>query len=158
MRFNVRLFLAIALLFTSSLIAHAYTIISVTFDGDAENPTITIHGSGFGAPPVSTATALSGYTGLDYGTALHITDSSTNPLFDAGYDNPGTGSHDTIGLINLSYSDTLISYGLGSTYASYPLKFNNGDTYSVHVDGASFSGKVALPPNRIRYFCLVRAS
>lgn len=145
---KVRLFLIAILFSASSLVLHAATITSVSFGGDAANPTITVFGSGFGSAPTPTALAYLGYTGLDYGTNLHVTDSSTHPLFDAGYDDPGAGYHDIIGLVNLTYTDALISFNLGSVYTSgfYPLHFNEGDTYTVHVGGNSFTGIVAYTP------------
>ena len=148
MHLNTRLFFMSALLSACSLVSHAATIASVRFSGDAINPTVTVYGSGFGGAPASTALAYSGYTGLDYGTNLHVTDRTTNPLFDAGYDNPSAGFHDIIGLINLAYSDTVISFNLGSIYTSgfYPLHFNEGDTYTVQVGNNSFTGKVAYTP------------
>ncbi len=127
--------------FASAAHADSISISSVTFTGSVAGPTITIQGSDFGPTPASTALALYNNTGLDYGTVLHITD-TTNPLFDAGYDQPAAGFHDTIGLTNLTYTDTLISYQLGSVYNTYPAQFNVGDDYTVHVGSVAYSGVV----------------
>ena len=136
--------LATILLSSLALTAHAdsVSISYVMFAGSVADPTITIQGYNFGLAPASTALALYNNTGLDYGTVLHITD-TTNPLFDAGYDQPAAGFHDTIGLTNLNYTDTAISYQLGSVYTTYPAQFNVGDSYTVHVGSAAYSGVVA---------------
>src|ERR1700733_6731423 len=81
------------------------TITAVTFQGSAANPLIIISGAGLGSPPSPTSTALTGYTGQNYGTALHIADLTANPTaFDAGDQNPG-GTPDTVGLANVYYTD-----------------------------------------------------
>ena len=92
-----------------------------------------------------------GFDGLDFGTSLHITDPSTTPLFDAGYDDPSHGYHDILGLFVLNYSDNEITYRLGSNYATFnsplsPLQFSEGDIYTVYVNGASFTGVVDYVP------------
>ena len=127
--------------FVSTAHADPITISSVTFTGSIADPTITIDGSNFGSTPLPTALALYGNTGLDYGTVLHITD-TTNPLFDAGYDQPAAGLHDIIGLINLTYTDTSISYQMGSVYANYAEQFNVGDDFTVHVGSSAYSGVI----------------
>ena len=124
------------------------TISSVAFTGPANDPTITISGSGFGSAPASTGVAYPGFVGDDYGTALHLLDSSANPnTWSAGYDDPSQGLHDYIGLRNLSYSDAQISYQLGTTYTAYYYganiyRLNQGDRFTVFVNGAACSGAV----------------
>lgn len=124
------------------------TITSVAFTGPASDPIITIIGSGFGSAPVSTGVAYPGWEGDDYGTALHLLDSSANPnTWSAGYDNPAEGRHDYIGLRNLSYSDTQISYQLGTTYTLFYYganiyRLNQGDRFTVFVNGVTCSGAV----------------
>ncbi len=131
--------------------AEAASIDSVTFSGSAADPTVTIYGSGFGSEPVATSQADYPYTGLDYGTNLHITDRSNVPMFDAGYDDPSHGAHDLLGLIVTSYSENLISYTFGSNYgitaALYSiLQLNQRDTFTAYAAGASFDGTVDYAP------------
>ena len=148
MQRSIRLLFAVVvvLIFPSALVSRASTITAVTFSGTALDPTISIYGTAFGSAPAPTAVAFAGYTGLDYGTDLHIRDSSTNPLFDAGYDDPGAGFHDIIGLTDLVYTDTFISFKLGSVYETYPVRFNEGDTFTAFVGSESFTGNVAYTP------------
>ena len=125
--------------------AEASTISSVSFSGDAAEPTITVFGSGFEPEPAVSSNADAGYTRQDFGTDLHI--GVTHPtLWDAGYDNPGLGAHDLIGLIILSYSDTSITYQLGSFYSGVyipdGIKLSQGDNFTVYVNDASMSGTV----------------
>ncbi len=90
----------------------APTITSVTFAGSADNPTITINGSGFGSAPAAQAPGC--YSGgAVYGADLSIVDDNPSHSFQAGY----TGN--CIGLVNLSYSDTQVSYQFGNGYSGY---------------------------------------
>jgi hypothetical protein len=145
---SIRLLFAVVavLIFPSALVSRASTITAVTFIGTNLDPTISIYGSGFGSAPAPTAVAFAGYTGLDYGTDLHITDSGPNPLFDVGYEKPSVGFHDVIGLTDLVYTDTFISFKLGSVYSIYPYHFNEGDTFTAFVGSESFTDKVAYTP------------
>ena len=57
------------------------------------------------------------------------------------------GSGDCIGLVISSYSDSEISFALGSGYtlAGYYDPVENGDSYSMTVLGTTFDGTVAYP-------------
>jgi hypothetical protein len=135
-----------ALCLCGFLHAEASSISSVAFGGDAAKPTITVFGSGFEPEPAVSNNAWPGYTGQDFGTDLHIRVPGGPLLWDAGYDNPGLGAHDIIGLLILSYSDTSISYQLGSYYneAYVPngIELSQGDNFTVYVKDASMSGTV----------------
>jgi hypothetical protein len=122
------------------------TIYTVAVVGDPTSPTITLTGSGFGTEPADTNLALAGYTGYDYGNALYVCDTSSDPnTFCAGQNN-GTGG-DTIGLIVNTYSDTEIQLGLGSSYAQYYYPHNifrleSADHFAIYVAGATCSGVI----------------
>ncbi|HUZ02899.1 MAG TPA: PKD domain-containing protein [Thermomicrobiaceae bacterium] len=105
------------------------TIIGTVSSGTyVQSPAIAVAGSGFDPAPAATSTAYGGFTGLDYGTELHFTDLTNNPhSWDAGYDNPSAGRHDLIGLADLNYTDTQISYTFGTVYPAY------GGVYELHV-------------------------
>jgi hypothetical protein len=126
-------------------------ITGVVFTGSPANPTITISGSGFGTAPTETTIAFQGFTGSDYGDQLYLFDLSNNPQnFSAGLGYPNASNkRDFIGLVIVSYSDTSITYQLGSDYASFyfpqaVFELNDGDSYTVVVGGgASFSGTVS---------------
>ncbi len=116
------------------------TITGVTFTGSPANPTITIAGSGFNPQPAgdNQPTSIYNQTGQDFGVnGLYIMD---NGIFGAGQDG------DAIGLVNLSYTDTLISFQFGT---DYPYEFANalaeGNSYTVSVNGLTFSGIVHYP-------------
>lgn len=119
------------------------TISSVIFGGSQRTPTITILGSGFGSTPASAATpAGSGATGFDYGTSLFISDLSQN--FSAGLSNSVTNN--SSGLTNLSYSDTSITFQLGSAYSLFLNNFKPGDTIGVGVNGTQYFTTVNFVP------------
>jgi hypothetical protein len=131
-------------------IAHAAdpVISSVAFGGNANSPTITVNGSGFGtsAPPVAATGGCSGSGGDDYGY-LHLAlfDMANNPnAFNAGYSDPIYGRQSCIGLVITSYSDTQIVYSFSSYYAEtgqfYVL--NQGDPFWLFVGGVGCSGNV----------------
>ena len=119
------------------------TISSVSFTNSQRNPTITIIGSGFGPTPGAAATpAASGTTGYDYGTALIV----NNPArgFSAGLSN--VAINDSIGLTNLSYTDTSITFQLGSAYSLYLYNFKQGDNIIVGVNGTQLATTVNYTP------------
>ncbi len=126
-------------------------ITGVVFSGNAANPTITISGTGFGTAPTATTVGFPDFTGFDYGDALYIEDFSNNPqAFSAGRGLPNNAQQrDFIGLVIVSYTDTSITYQLGSDYSLsyYPsgqYALNAGDSFNVVVaGGASFSGTVS---------------
>ena len=49
-------------------------------------------------------------------------------------------------MIISSYSDTQVVYSLGSCYGQNGWIFDPGDSYTMYVLGASYSGTVAFPP------------
>lgn len=128
----------------------ATTITGVAYSGSAADPIITITGTGFDPQPAATGLAFTGATGFDFGTALHILDSSQDPhSFSAGYDDPSQNRHDFLGLLILSYSNSQIVLSFGSNYVSqfsqggfYQL--SEGDSLSVFVQGASYTSAVAF--------------
>jgi hypothetical protein len=124
------------------------SISSVAFSGSVASPKITITGSGFGSEPAPTNLAQSGYTGYDYGNALHVCDTSTGKGagFCAGQNDGGGG--DTIGLVIDTYSTGTVSYTLGSTYSSYYYphgldELKAGNSFAVVVAGATCSGTIS---------------
>lgn len=139
---------AIALLCSPAAAAAAPMFSTVTFTGDATNPQVTIFGSGFGIEPATTNPAYQGSTGYDYGNALYLCDTSSNPnAFCAGQNNGKGNGSDTIGLVVSSYADSQIVYTLGSDYASYyypsdVFRLQQGDQFTMHVNGATCSGMV----------------
>lgn len=132
--------LAILALAASATYCKADSITGVTFTGSAANPTITVTGSGFGATaPAGTPNPGPG-TGDNYGTSLYLTDNTSG--FTAGYDN-GVAV-DYIGLVLDSYSDTSITFGLGSYYnTNYADMLAAGDSYTVGVLGTTADGTVS---------------
>ncbi len=118
---------------------------TVDSNGYVENPTITITGSGFNPAPTATSVGYAGFSGLDYGTALHISDITDNPhAWNAGFDDPS--QHDFIGLDNLSYSDTQISYTFGTIYPDYygVYQLNVGDQFKAFVRNVWCTGTVVI--------------
>jgi hypothetical protein len=140
-------------------------ITSVTFSGFAYDPGVTVTGQGFGAaPPPGTPaddTSCGTYVnnGSDYGDAFNFTDNYTDPTpgqWQAGYGTPPTGS--CIGLAVESWSDTRIVFTFGSTpcdaqtqphcaYDTFDRWYiANGDSFTLALKGASFSGTVSGLP------------
>jgi len=120
--------------------APAPTITAVLFSGSAANPTITITGVGFGSPSAPETPGCGGFianNGAVYSDLALGDDDPTHGFYAGG---PGS----CIGLVNLSYSDTQISYQFGSGYANYRWLYTlgQGDSYSLGVKGASFCGSV----------------
>ena len=146
-----------------SAIAAGPTITAVTFTGGQAHPVITIVGSGFGAQPspnpsyhppslthplcpVKPTKPLAAY-GFDYGTRLFLVDSTAHPGWAAGRYRPGLRELDCIGFLIEHYTPTKIVYRLGAAYPHVPTApatyaLAAGDSYTVGVNGASFSGKV----------------
>jgi PEP-CTERM motif len=126
--------------FVLSAIASAETITGVTFQGTPANPTITISGSGFLPEPLGDNDPGGGPFGQDFGdvTTFSLNDGGTFS-FTAGEDG------DTIGLTDINYTDTLISYQLGLNYATFfqiQYALEQGDPFTVFVNGTGFSGTV----------------
>lgn len=129
----------------ATAVAHskAETISGVTFTGSPSSPTITITGSGFGTAPAGTPVSTfagAGVTGDDYGSSLFLTDNTTGATFG---ENSG-GTNDYVGLTDLSYSDSSISFQLGSFYTTGGFSLTPGNAYSVDVDGTPFAGTVSF--------------
>jgi hypothetical protein len=133
-------------------IAHAAnasgpTIASVGFGGNAASPVVTISGSSFGSTVASLGSPQAaggcGGSGSDYGNNLSLSDTA------AGWTG-GQGPGDCIGLLISSYSDTKIVFTLGSSYASLGDNLTEGDTFSLTVLGATFSGTVVYSGGPLR--------
>jgi PEP-CTERM motif len=139
------LFSFFAATFALSAIASAETITGVTFEGSAVKPTIIIAGSGFLPEPVGDDSPGGGAFGQDFGpdvTTFSINDGGMFS-FTAGQDG------DTIGLTNINYTDTLISYQLGENYAAFfqiQYALENGDPFTIFVNGTEFTGTVSYVP------------
>jgi hypothetical protein len=127
------------------------TVTKVRFLGSPSNPTVTVRGSGFGGQPRG-ASAASGYTGKDFGNALYLCDSASNPNAFCAGQGAGGGSGDLIGLAVSRYTSHSIVFRLGSNYRDYYYPNNvfrlaAGDRFVLHVKGttcigtANFSGK-----------------
>jgi len=131
------------------------TITSVTFSSgtSVSSPTalVTINGSGFGSLPDDSPAgdpqvtgdcpgSTSGYDGLSFGTHLYF-----NNLGATGFEAGNGPSLNCIGLVIWKYTPTQIEYGFGSYYQRYaPWTLQNGDSYSVHVKGAAYSGTITF--------------
>jgi YVTN family beta-propeller protein len=119
------------------------TITAVTFNGSPSAPSITYWGSGFGSESDLGSASVAGcdYSGSDYGSNVDFSDNG----WTAGIGSGGGG--DCIGLIISSYSDSQITFTLGSGYtlAGEYDPVENGDSYSAQLLGATFSGTVSYP-------------
>ena len=119
------------------------TITAVTFSGDPAAPSITYWGSGFGTESDlgAASPAACGYSGSDYQNNMDFSDNGWTAGIGSG------GSGDCVGLIISSYSDSQITFTLGSGYtlAGEYDPVENGDAYSAQVLGATFSGTVHYP-------------
>ena len=114
------------------------TITRVNFGGTAANPVILITGTGFKTSP-PTGPAGCSATGLDYPYGNLYLEDTTNS-WGAGI--PG----DCIGLNVTVLSSTVAEFTLGNFYTPPTFDLKNGDTYTVGVDGFSYSGTVAYSP------------
>jgi hypothetical protein len=121
---------------------------NVTFSGGASNPQVTINGSGFGGEPTASNASGGGYTGDDYGNSLYVCDTTSGPNRFCAGQNDGLGKgFDTVGLNVTSYSDTQVTYALGSAYSQlyFPMsiyELNQGDQFTAYVNGLTCSGSV----------------
>ena len=120
---------------------------TVGFYGVSSDPEVRITGEGFGRIPETGRPAFEGYTGDDYGTALHICDTTDNPSAFCAGEGKGTGDGDTIGLVITSYSDSQVAFNLGSIYPGYYFpatifRLQQGDHFTVDVAGLICSGIV----------------
>jgi hypothetical protein len=129
---------------------------TIRITGTPSSPTIAITGVAFASKPTPTNLALTGYTGFDYGNDLYFCDQSDRPQSFCAGQNDGLGhGADTIGLVVTTYTDTAISYTLGSAYVGYyypanVYKLNVGDSFTVHVKGVTCSGTVDFSGQPIR--------
>ncbi len=119
------------------------TITAVTFSGTPTSPSITYWGSGFGTESDlgAASPAACGYSGSNYQNNIDFSDNG----WTAGVGSGGGG--DCVGLIISSYSDSQITFTLGSGYtlAGEYDPVENGNAYSAQVLGATFSGTVHYP-------------
>jgi hypothetical protein len=141
------------------------TITSVTFSNGYDaccagsGPTVTVNGSGFGAS-ASQPTGLAssgapgcsalGDDGSDYGTAFSYSGTHTDTVvFTAGQGSPPS-SGSCVGLKITTWTDTQVVYTFGSAYDAPnggEWYLTNGDSFTQHLEGASFTGAVSgLPP------------
>jgi hypothetical protein len=128
-------------------------ITGVSFSGSPADPTIAIHGRGFGSIPAKDpAGALPGQAGCpaapgtygsDYGANLALADLTSN--WTAGRHLPGISETDCIGLIPTKYTATEIDLRLGSFYTANQPKFslNSGDSVQLLANGAVANVHVA---------------
>lgn len=123
----------------------AETISSVTFQGPVDNPTITVTGSGFLPEPVGDnfpGSFIPGATGQDFGrdpTVFSINDTNGAFSFQAGVDG------DTIGLDDIVYTDTQVTFKLGSYYHDqFEIQYAllQGDSYEFYLNGVEATGTV----------------
>jgi len=136
----------LALAVVPASVLAAETISSVTFQGPASNPTITITGSGFLPEPVgddepSEFTPGVPGEGQDFGDATNFSINDTNGAFSfqAGVDG------DTVGLANINYTDTQITFNYGADYAAnFEIQYalEQGDAYDLFVNDVEATGIV----------------
>src|SRR5205814_1651113 len=121
-------------------------IASVVFTGSSSAPTVTVNGSGFGPnPPTAypannTSCGIYTNNGYWYGKDLSFLDVTNN--WQAGAGNASGGN--CIGLIVQSWTPTQIVFTFGSAYGSFDhWTADLGDSYTIHVKTASYSGVVS---------------
>jgi hypothetical protein len=117
--------------------AHWPTITSVAITGTVATPTITVHGTNFGTKPPGTP--VSGDTGDTFRTSLWF-DNHTG-VWEAG----NGADANLIGLLVSSYSATKIVFQFGSFYGGDIFSLHPGDSYTMHVRGATFDGVASYP-------------
>ena len=124
-------------------------ISTIGFSDTAAAPTVTITGTGFGTQanlgpptPASTCSGSSSSTGDDYaGSNLHL--SEWTGKWSAGEGPPS--ACDYYGVLISHYSTVQIVFTLGSEYPTDGT-LEVGDSFTMHVLGAVFSGTVASAP------------
>jgi hypothetical protein len=136
----------LALAFVPAPVLAAETISGVTFQGPASNPTITIAGSGFLPEPVGDDEPSQFNPGVpgegqDFGDVTNFSINDTNGTFSfqAGVDG------DTVGLANINYTDTKITFNYGADYAAnFEIQYalEQGDAYDLFVNGVEATGTV----------------
>jgi hypothetical protein len=111
------------------------TITQVVFGGSSANPLIMVQGTGFNTvPPTSPPCGTS--TGLDYKYGNLFLMDNTNAW---GAGTPG----DCVGLTVARFKPGLREFGLGSYYVTAGYALAAGDSYTLGVDGTTFSGTVS---------------
>ncbi|HXW33657.1 MAG TPA: beta-propeller fold lactonase family protein [Acidimicrobiales bacterium] len=125
------------------------SISNVLFAGNTSSNTITITGSGFGTTPPSGTSDDSNYCGSysnngeDYGTSLYIVDNNAGGGFQAGEGSPSTPPGACVGLIVDEWTATQIVLSFGNAYnTAFNWYIAAGNSYTMYVEGASFSGTV----------------
>jgi len=105
--------------------------------GGITNPKVTIKGEGFGTAPPVGLTNSRGYTGNDYEGGMYFYDQTG--VWGAG----DAGSATCIGLTNLVWSGTKITFNFGSGYGQAPPNpvwwLHRRDKASVTVQGVIFN-------------------
>jgi hypothetical protein len=125
---------------TSASATVEYAVItSVDFSGTSSDPTITVHGRGFGAAPAGAASSppssqgCPGATGYDYALdELEFLDLSSG--WHAGRDN------NCITVVLVSYSGSQVVFNFGSYYGQNGWVLDSGNSYLVGVAGSVKSG------------------
>jgi hypothetical protein len=120
------------------------TITSVGFGGTSSAPTFTVNGSGFGSqaqhPTAPVCPDETSGAGVIFAGGLYFNDTSSAD-WQAGFGN------DCIGLVVSGWSDSTITFTLGSWYAgpgaAQGTILNNGDPFTMTVRGAHFTGTVS---------------
>ncbi|MFZ0665130.1 MAG: IPT/TIG domain-containing protein [Acidimicrobiales bacterium] len=125
------------------LTAPTAAIGSVTFGGTPTDPVVFVTGRGFNtSPPVyplvtDETTCSPGYTGSDYRYGnLYLADTS------GGW---GAGvPADCVGVNIVSLTGTEAIYTLGSFLTAGDFSLESGDSFTIGVDGATYSGTVSF--------------
>ncbi len=117
------------------------TITQVLMYGGSSDPTIVVHGHGFGTEPGAVSPCVSG--GEDFANDdLSFGDLTT--LTGAG------AVGDCIGLDVSTYTNTEIEFTLGAGYSNYPV-VAAGDQFTVDVYGAIYTGTVSWNAQTIQF-------
>jgi hypothetical protein len=119
-------------------------ITGVTFSGTAgsgaASPTMTVTGTGFGAPPVGTPngnTICGSYVnnGDVFANKLYFMDDGN---FEAGYPS------NCVGIIIDSWTKTKVVLSFGSAYGTFAHWYlSNGDSYAISIKSGIWGGTVS---------------
>jgi hypothetical protein len=131
--------------FTAGVIAAARdgdpSITAVAVSGTEAVPVVTVRGTGFGAlaslGSAQPAGACGG-SGSDYQNNFYLSDLT-------GRWNAGQGPGDCVGVVISSYSDTVVVFSFGSSYADLGENLAEDDAITMTVLGATFSGFAFYP-------------
>ena len=122
-------------------------VTGVSFAGADTNPTVTINGTGFGSEPgVGLQNSPGcGATGTNFMYSNLMMYDNTQGDWQAGY------GGDCVGLDVSSWTPTQITFTFGSWYTdqevSASTELQQGDSYTMDVDGSYFSGTAPLTPS-----------